>query len=116
MNKIVFGLLLGGVLGIFDGLSALISAPETRPFIVGIVIGSTIKGLLTGVLIGVFARRVNSLSLGILFGFAVGIFLAFLVALGNHYYLQVMLPGALLGVIVGYATQKYSVKKQTTAS
>jgi hypothetical protein len=116
MNKIVFGLVLGGVLGIFDGLSALVSAPETRPVIVGIVIGSTIKGLLTGVLIGVFARKVNSLPLGILFGFAVGIFLAFLVALGNHYYVQVMLPGAILGVIVGYATQKYNARKESAAT
>jgi hypothetical protein len=42
MNKPVFGMLLGGFLGIFDGLSALVSAPQTRPEIVGIVIGSTI--------------------------------------------------------------------------
>jgi hypothetical protein len=27
MNRVVFGLLLGGFLGIFDGLSALVSAP-----------------------------------------------------------------------------------------
>ena len=30
MNKPVIGMLLGGILGIFDGLSAL-SDPETRP-------------------------------------------------------------------------------------
>ena len=112
MNKPVFGLLLGGILGIFDGLSALLSAPEVAPEIVGIVIGSTFKGLLTGVLIGLFARKVRSLPLGIVFGLAMGLFFAYLVAAmpsatGKHYYWEIMLPGGLLGVIVGYATQKF---------
>jgi len=31
MNKPVLGLVAGGVLGIFDGLTALISAPEVAP-------------------------------------------------------------------------------------
>jgi hypothetical protein len=119
MNKPVFGLVLGGVLGIFDGLSALISAPEVAPEIVGIVIGSTIKGLITGVLIDYFARKVNSLPLGIVFGLGVGLFLAFLVAAiprpdGKHFYWEIMLPGAVLGMIVGYATQRYG-KGGTTA-
>ena len=39
MKKPVFGMVLGGVLGVFDGLTALLSAPETRPAIMGIVIG-----------------------------------------------------------------------------
>ncbi len=112
MNKPVLGLLLGGVLGIFDGLSALVSAPETQPMILGIVIGSTFKGLIAGVLIGFFARKVRSLPLGILFGLAVGMFFAYLVAAmpsenGQHYYWQIMLPGSVLGMIVGYATQRY---------
>ena len=70
MNKPVYGLVLGGVLGIFDGLSALVSAPETAPQIGGIVIGSTIKGVMAGALIGFFASRVRSVPLGILFGAA----------------------------------------------
>jgi hypothetical protein len=112
VKKPVLGLLLGGVLGIFDGLSALISAPETAPGIVGIVVGSTIKGLITGVLIGYFARKVNSLPWGIVFGLGVGLLLAFLVAAmpgpsGEHYYWEIMLPGGILGIIVGYATQRY---------
>ena len=51
MSKPVLGLVLGGILGIFDGLSALISAPNdpaVKAGIVGIVIGSTIKGIITG--------------------------------------------------------------------
>lgn len=112
MNKPVFGLLLGGILGIFDGLTALLSAPEVAPQIMSIVLGSTGKGLLTGLLIGFFANRVRSLPLGILFGLGVGLILAFAVAAmpdpsGKHYYWEIMLPGGLLGVIVGYATYRW---------
>ncbi len=110
MKKWLLGLLLGGFLGIFDGLTALVSAPETAPQIVGIVIGSTLKGFITGVLIGFFAQKVNSLPLGIVFGLSVGAFLAFLVALGNGYYWQVMVPGAILGLVVGYATQRFGAR------
>ena len=72
-NKIVLGLVLGGVLGILDGLTAWFT-PAVRAGIVGIVFGSMIKGLIAGVLIGVFARKVHSLALGIIFGLAVGAF------------------------------------------
>ena len=112
MNKVVLGLVLGAVLGVFDGLSALISAPETRPEILGIVIGSTFKGIVAGLLIGFFARRVNSLPAGVLFGLAVGLLLAWPIAYmnaqqGHNYYWEIMLPGGILGLIVGYATQRY---------
>lgn len=112
MNKPLLGLMLGGVLGIFDGLTALLY-PEVQDQIVGIVIGSTVKGLIAGILIGYFAKKVKSLPLGIVFGLAVGLLLAYLVAMspdpvtGKHYYLEIMLPGGLVGLIVGYATQKF---------
>lgn len=120
MNKPVYGMLLGGFLGIFDGLSALLSAPETAPQIVVIVVGSTVKGIIAGLLIGWFARKVHSLPLGILFGFTVGLLLAYGIAAmpdpsGKHYYWQIMLPGSVLGVIVGYATQRYNPKRTATA-
>jgi hypothetical protein len=112
MSKPVIGLILGGILGIFDGLTALVSAPEVAPQIVGIVIGSTFKGLVVGALAGWFARKVDSVPAGILFGLAVGAFFAYLVAAmpqpsGEHYYWEIILPGSVLGVIVGYATQRY---------
>ena len=113
MNKWLLGLLLGGVLGIFDGLTAPLSAPETAPKLPGIVFGSMIKGVIAGVLIGWFAQKVHSLTLGILFGLAIGALLAFGVAMmqylseGNVYFWQIMLPGAMVGVIVGYVTQRH---------
>jgi ABC-type enterobactin transport system permease subunit len=113
MKKPILGLLVGGALGIFDGLSAMFSAPEVAPEIAGIVIGSTFKGIIAGIAIGFFAQKVKSLPLGILFGLAIGAFLAYLVAFmqesatGKGYYWEIMLPGSLVGVITGYATQKY---------
>ena len=111
MSKPLFGLVLGGVLGIFDGLTALFT-PAVRSQIVMIVIGSMFKGLIAGVLIGWFARKVDSLPLGILLGGSIGLLLAWLVAAmpqpdGKHYYFEIMLPGAIVGLIVGYATQRY---------
>jgi len=110
MNKIVFGLILGGVLGIFDGLTAWFT-PEARAEMASIVIGSTAKGIIAGVLIGWFARKVNSLPWGIVFGLGIGLLLAFAVAATEpgpkHHYFQIMLPGGIVGLIVGYATQKY---------
>jgi len=77
-------------------------------------VGSTIKGLIAGVAAGVFARKVNSAPLGILFGLAVGFLLAFLVAYMQHdHYLAIILPGSIVGMIVGYATQKYGATPAT---
>ena len=64
-------------------------------------------------LIGYFAQKVNSLPLVIVFGLLVGGALAFLVAfLGGGYYLEIMLPGS----IVGYTTQRYGAPGETAAS
>lgn len=121
MNKPVLGLLLGGVLGIFDGLSALVSAPETAPDIVGIVIGSTFKGILAGAIIGWIATRSRSPQTVIWSGLAIGAFFAFLIAAipqpdGTHYWWQIILPGSVLGLIVGYATQRYGRSSSAPAT
>jgi hypothetical protein len=116
MNKALLGLLLGGILGVFDGLSAWFT-PAVRNALLGIVIGSTIKGVIAGVLIGYFARKVNSLALGVIFGLAVGLLLAFAVAAmqpgPDHYYFAIMLPGGIVGAIIGYATQRFGETPQT---
>ena len=116
MNKIVLGLVVGGILGIFDGLSAWFT-PAVRAQLLGIVIGSTVKGLIAGVLIGYFAKKVNSLPLGLLFGLGIGLLLAYAVAAmpnpeGKHYYFEIMLPGGIVGMIVGYATQRFGQSSQ----
>jgi len=118
MKRRILGLLLGGVLGIFDGLTAWISAPEIRDQIMGIVFGSTFKGLIVGVLVGWFAYKVRSLATGMIVGLVVSAFFAYLVAAmpqpdGTHYYLEIILPGSVLGLIVGYATQQYGRGKAT---
>lgn len=112
MNKPLLGLVVGGVLGVFDGLTALFSAPEVAPGIVGIVIGSTFKGVIVGLIAGFFARKVSSVPVGIAVGLLAGLLFAYLVAMqpaatGKHYYWEIMLPGSLAGAIVGYATQRY---------
>lgn len=111
MSKPLLGLVLGSILGVFDGLTAWFT-PEVRDQLLGIVLGSTMKGLITGVLMGVIARKLSSVPLGSLIGLGLGLLLAFAVALfpdenGKHYYWEIMIPGAIVGLIVGFATQKY---------
>ena len=107
MNKVSLGIGLGAVLGAIDGMTAWFT-PAVRTQLAGIVMGSTFKGIVAGILIGVFARKVHSLALGIVFGLGVGLVLAFIIAQLQHgYYFQIMLPGGMVGLIVGYATQKY---------
>lgn len=113
MKKPIYGLILGGVLGVFDGLSSLVSAPETAPGLGGIVAGSTFKGLLAGALIGWVSRKVTTVGAGVLWGAVIGLFFAGLVTLAQKlsgepaYYWEVMLPGTLVGMIVGYATFRH---------
>ena len=114
MKKPVLGLLLGGVLGAFDGLSALVTAPETATQIGSIVGGSTFKGVLAGALIGGTSGRVKTLGAGMRWGGAIGLFFAALIVVLQKvsgepaYYWQIMLPGSVLGVIVGYATNRHA--------
>jgi len=121
MNKVLLGLLLGTVLGAVDGATAWFT-PEVRPELAMIIIYSTFKGLVGGVLIGFFSRKVKSLPLCILFGLAVGALLAFAVAAmpdaitGKHYYKEIIIPGSLVGLIVGYATQKFGTAPATASA
>ncbi|MEO7359826.1 MAG: hypothetical protein ABI120_05820 [Gemmatimonadaceae bacterium] len=116
MNKILLGVILGGILGAVDGTSALISAPEVRPEIMTIVLGSTFKGLVAGAVIGWFARRKHNLPMGIVFGLVIGALCALPFALGTDpttgkvYFWEILIPGSLVGLIVGYATQRYGMR------
>ena len=121
MNKILLGLLLGTVLGAIDGLSAWFT-PEVRVEMATIIIGSTFKGLVAGILIGLFARKVKSVPAGVLFGLAIGALLALAIAVmpdpitHKHYYPQIILPGSIVGLIVGYATQRYGAPSAAPAT
>ena len=107
MNKIVVGLLFGAVLGAIDGATAWFT-PEARSQMAGIMMGSSIKGMVVGVLSGWFARKVKSTAWGVIFGSVLGLFFAYLVAAmdPHHYYLEIMLPGFVVGAIIGFLTQR----------
>jgi hypothetical protein len=108
MNKILVGVIVGAVLGVIDGATAWFT-PEVRSQMLGIIIGSTMKGVIAGIAAGWYARRVQSVPKGIVFGFIVGLVLAFAVAaMGEpHYWWQIMVPGSILGGVIGWATQRY---------
>jgi cation transporter-like permease len=107
MNKILLGVTLGAVLGAIDGATAWFT-PEVRPAIVGIIIGGAIKSIVAGAVIGAFARKVNSLGACLMFGLIVGALLAFIVAQLQHaHYLAIIVPGSIVGLILGFVTQRY---------
>jgi hypothetical protein len=116
MSKPLIGILLGAILGAFDGLTAWFT-PAVRDQLAGIIVSSTIKGIIAGVAIGFFAKKFHSLPIGILFGLAIGALLAYLTAkfAVGGYYFEIMLPGSMVGLILGFATQKYG-KTPATAN
>ena len=88
---------------------------EIKQQIVGIVIGSTMKGLLVGVLTGWYAARVSSMAKGLAVGGVIAAIFAFAIAAfpqpdGSHYWIAIMVPGTIVGLLVGYATQKYGTR------
>jgi hypothetical protein len=121
MSKPVLGLVLGAALGLLDGLGAF-AYPEVATMMRSIIIGSTFKGLVTGVLTGFLAGKLRSLALGILCGLGVGFLLSWAVAsispdpAGNYHYFEIMLPGSILGAIVGYATYRFGRAPRGAAS
>jgi hypothetical protein len=107
MSKPAIGVVVGLLLGLLDGASAWFS-PEARPMILVIVIGSTIKGLITGLLAGLIALRSRSVLIGVSSGLFIGFVLSAMAAIGqaDHYW-EIVLPGTLVGAIVGFVTQLY---------
>lgn len=115
MKKIGLAVILGAILGAFDGLTAWFE-PAVRDQVGTIVMLSSLKSVIAGVLIGIFACFVRKRVVIALFGLLVGLILAYLAAMapdpktGEHYYAQIMVPGAIVGLIVGYATARYGGK------
>jgi hypothetical protein len=111
MTKPGLGISTGAVLGLADGLSAW-AYPEARDMIMAIVVSSTIKGVLTGAAAGWLARKWRSVPGGIAAGTAIGFLLSTLAAIpvvadNSSRYYDIVLPGMLLGAIVGFVTQRY---------
>ena len=118
MNRPLLGLLLGAVIGLFDGSTAYVSAPELRDQILAIVLGSSVKGLVGGLITGFIVNKTRSHALGIGVGLTIATALAAIVAHLNavqyedpSMYWKIILPGAAMGMIVGYATVRFGRAK-----
>jgi hypothetical protein len=111
LGKPMLGLAVGGTLGLLDGLSGFFE-PSLAPVMTGVITSSLLKGLLAGVAIGYVSQKLRSMALGLLAGAAIGALLSLVVILwaGMASFWDIMLPGMLLGVIVGFATQKFGTQ------
>jgi len=121
MKKIGFAVVVGAILGAFDGMTAWFE-PSVRDQLGTIVMLSSLKSVFAGILIGIFACFVQKRVAIALFGLAAGLVLAYLVAMapdpktGEHYYAQIMVPGAIVGLLVGYATSRYAGNAAASAA
>jgi hypothetical protein len=117
VTKPILGLAVGGTLGLVDGLSGFLE-PSLAPLMTSVITFSLLKGLVAGIAIGYFSNKVHSMALGILAGLAIAGVLSLLVTLraGWALFWDILLPGMLLGVIVGFATQRFGKASRTSAS
>ena len=112
MKKILLAIALGAVLGVVDGATAWFS-PEARDQLGSIVLWSAAKDVTAGFLIGLAAVWMKDKRRVAIWGLVVGLGLAFLVAMapdpetGKHYWAAIMIPGGLVGLLVGYLTARY---------
>ena len=113
LTKPMLGLAVGGVLGLLDGLSGFFE-PSLAPVMTSVIAFSLLKGLVAGVAIGFFSQKVQSIALGMLAGLAIAAALSLVVILkaGMALFWDIMLPGMLLGVIVGFSTQKFGSRTE----
>ena len=75
---------------------------------------SMLKGLIAGALIGLYATKVQSIPWGLFVGVVIAALLSLLVVLhaGMALFWDIMLPGMLIGLIVGFATQRFGRKAE----
>src|SRR5882762_646230 len=108
LTKPMLGLAVGGALGLLDGMSGFFE-PSLAAVMGGVITFSLLKGLLAGIATGYVSQRVHSMLLGILAGVGIAAALSLLVILqaGMALFWDIMIPGMLLGLIVGFATQRF---------
>lgn len=106
MNKIILGLLAGTLLGLLDGCSAFF-IPEAADMMTEIIIGSTVKGLINGLIVGLIARKVSSIAMLGVYGALAGLILSFLAALPTGTYVEIIVPGVIVGFLSGLITGKW---------
>ena len=117
VTKPMLGLAVGGVLGLLDGLSGFFE-PSLAPVMGSVITFSLLKGLLAGLATGYVSHRVHSMLLGILAGIGIAAALSLLVILhaGMALFWDILLPGMLLGAIVGFATQRFGHAKESAVA
>ncbi len=108
LTKPMLGLAVGGTLGLLDGLSGFLE-PSLAPVMSSVITFSLLKGLVAGIAIGYVSQRFHSMFVGICAGICIAAGLSLLVILraGMALFWDIMLPGMLLGVVVGFTTQKF---------
>jgi hypothetical protein len=117
LTKPMLGLAVGGVLGLLDGLSGFFE-PSLAPVMGSVITFSLLKGLLSGIATGYISQRVHSMLVGILAGIGIAAALSLLVTLraGMALFWDILLPGMLLGAIVGFATQRFGRAKESAVA
>jgi hypothetical protein len=117
LTKPMLGLAVGGVLGLLDGLSGFFE-PSLAPVMGSVITFSLLKGLVVGIATGYVSQRVHSMLLGILAGTGIAAALSLLVILraGMALFWDILLPGMLLGAIVGFATQRFGRSRESVAA
>ncbi len=117
LTKPVLGLAVGGLLGLLDGLSGFFE-PSLAPFMGSVITFSLLKGLVAGIATGYVSQRVHSMLLGIFAGIGIAAGLSLLVILraGMALFWDILLPGMLLGAIVGFATQRFGRARESAVA
>ena len=106
MSKSVVGLLVGLGLGFLDGASAVFN-PDAQSMLTIIIVSATVKGGVTGLATAWLASRVTGTFQKAAIGGGVGLLLSILAAVPAGTYVEVIVPGILIGVIVGVAVAKF---------
>ena len=117
LTKPMLGLAVGGTLGLLDGLSGFLE-PSLAPVMTSVITFSLLKGLVSGIAIGYVSQRFHSMLMGILAGIGIAAALSLLVILraGMALFWDIMLPGMLLGVVVGFTTQKFGKQAEAPSA